>query len=448
MELVTGVETYLRSGLLPVYYIAVLLGAFIIWVKFEFKIVPLFIILLFCEGLVVYLSRNNVIFSYVYKVGFFVFAFIIFSYKLIRVKKTRHEKLFLVIFSIIGLVFLISFIINNSNFFTILSQYLKKYGIPLLFYFGLKAEYHKENNMNMYASLFTWLLGFQIILVFFKLYLFGFGESLVGSISFLGGGAGNIIPILGFFLFWIKRNDVLTKSDWLFVLTLFLSIAIIGNKRSILFVWPFVVASVYTFVSKSMKITTFVAYLPILLIVFVIGVKTNPTLNPTGSRWGKFDLNYVFDYAAHYTFGDEYYRASGNIGYGRGDGAYKIAAKLKTESLFIHYIFGYGVEEIFSQDYAGFETGKFGVRSKGALSSFAQNFVATGLLGAVLIFFFGVSLVRTLDNKQLRRIIYIFLAWDYFLFINSTIAINASSILLVFICLYYNWLKDQRVHYL
>ncbi len=89
-----------------------------------------------------------------------------------------------------------------------------------------------------------------------------------------------------------------------------------------------------------MKITTFVAYLPILLIVFVIGVKTNPTLNPTGSRWGgKFDLNYVFDYAAHYTFGDEYYRASGNIGYGRGDGGLiKLLQSLKL-NLYSYIIF-------------------------------------------------------------------------------------------------------------
>jgi hypothetical protein len=438
MELVTGVESYLSSGLLPYYYLAVALGAIVIWIKFRLKLIPFFIILLFIEGLFFYLSDSFDIFKNVYKIGFLALAVLLFGYKLLKIRKTKTEKAFLSIFILIGIAYLISYQINDSNLLTSLSQYLKKYGIPVLFYFGLKYGANRGLKMQTYAKLFTWLLSLQILLVFLKLFMFGFGESLVGSISFLGGGPSNVIPILGFLLIWLKSNGKLSRNDWVFVLVLFLSMAIIGNKRSIWFVLPVLIGALFAFVSKRIRITTFLAYIPLLIILFVIGVKTNPTLNPDGSRWGRFSLEYVFNYALNYTFGNEYDRARGDIGHGRGGGFVEFTTNVAGKFSTLQYFFGLGVEEVVTQDYDEFDEDRFGIKSKGSAGAFVQNFIATGLFGTIIIFFFGITLVRNIDNKPLRRVLYAYLAWDYILFYNLSISINAHVILLVFIILYHN----------
>ncbi|HOX77110.1 MAG TPA: hypothetical protein PLW31_03645 [Bacteroidales bacterium] len=444
MELVTGVESYLSSGLLPIYYFIVALGALVILMKFRFRIVPLFIVIMFIEGLFFYLSYTSDIFKNVYKIGFLALAVAIFGSKLMSINKTRNEKLFLWIFVLIGFAYLISNQINGSNLLTTLSQYLKKYGIPVLFYFGLKYEYKNPFKMKIYASLFTWLLGLQIILLFTKLLLFGFGESLVGSISFLGGAPSNTIPVLGFLLIWLKTNGRLKQKDWIFVLTLFLSMAIIGNKRSVWFIMPVIIGSVYAFVSKYIRKTIFLVYIPLLMILFVIGVKTNPTLNPDGSRWGRFDIEYVFNYSINYTFGNEEERARGDLGQGRGGGFYEFIGNVSANFSTSQYFFGLGVEEIVTQDYDEFDKEKFWIKSKGSAGAFVQNFISTGLFGTILIFLFGILLVRNINNKPLRRILYFFMIWEYVLFYNSTIIINATSILFIFIIIYHNWLQDQR----
>jgi hypothetical protein len=277
--------------------------------------------------------------------------------------------------------------------------------------------------------------------------MFGFGESMVGSISFAGGGPGNIIPVLGFFLVWMKRNVPLTKRDWIFIVLL-MFIAVSGNKRSVVFLLPIVIAITLLFVQKRIRFISLLKYIPVAVVLFVLGVKSNPTLNPEGSRWGSFNPKYIIDYAMGYSFGNKESLLKNPLQKGRGGGFIEFMTVTSTDYSFKEYFFGQGLENVVGTNYDTFNAEKFGVASKGAISAAVMNFITLGFLGMILAWWFGISIVKTISNKRLRWILYIFLTWDYLLFGNTTITINADSILLVFICVYFNFRTTQMNFFL
>ena len=436
MDLVTGVDEYLASGLLPYYYGLVAVCALYLLHKFKYKTEAIFIIMLFFEGLFVFLSATIPLLTNLHKIGFSLFAVLLYLKPAIKSKKSNLDFLIIGCFCLIGLAFFISYLQNDSNILTSLSQLMKKYCIPLLFYFGVKSHITNENKMEWYADLFTWLIIMQIPLQFVKLVLFGSGESLIGSISFLGGGASNIVPILGFFFIWVKQNGVLKNKDWFIVILLFLSAVFIGNKRSVVFTLPIIIIYINTFVGKTFNAMRLIKVLPIILVIAIIGVKTNPTLNPENSRWGSFDIKYVFDYAYDYSFGES--RAKLDVGYGRGQGTIYFINTVKSEFDTKEMLFGIGVDEVLTE-YADFDSIKYGISSKGSAGAFVQNFIALGLLGTVAIFIFGLLLANIINDRMLFWGFTFLLLFEYFLLYNSIISINACAILFIFICNYFNY---------
>lgn len=441
MDLVTGVDEYIRSGLLPYYYGIVIIFALYVLHKFKYDLEALFIVLIFNEGLFIYLGTNFESVANIHKIGFTVFAIWLYLKPILMSKKNKSDIFLLTCFFLIGVAYLLSHLINESNFITSLSQYLKKYFLPLLFFFGVRKNITNEYKMEWYAHLFTWLLGIQILLQLVKLALFGFGESLVGSISFSGGGASNVIPVLGFLIIWVKYNGALKYKDWLFIILLFLSFAIIGNKRSIWFTMTFMMLYIHYFFGHKFKLTKLIMVTPLIIILFIIGAKTNPTLNPEYSRWGSFDVQYIMDYAVDYTFGTE--KTGSNLGYGRGGGTLYFMDVAKSRFDIKQMLFGEGLDRI-TADYADFDNEKYGLGSKGSASSFVQNFIALGLVGTLSIFIFGLLLAHSINDRIFFLGIASFLIFEYFLLYNSIININACAILFIFICNYFNY---KRFYY-
>jgi hypothetical protein len=96
------------------------------------------------------------------------------------------------------------------------------------------------------------------------------------------------------------------------------------------------------------------------------------------------------------------------------------------------FLFGEGINSILL-DYENFENERFGIDSKGSAGAALQNFIAYGFIGVILIFLFTISWIRLVSNYALSVILLFFLIWDYILFYNTTITINAMGISLIFI---------------
>jgi hypothetical protein len=139
MDLVTGVEGYLKSGLLPFYYAILLLGALYVLFIHKFKPIAIFVVMLFWEGLFVYLGRNSYVLMNLYKIGFAAYAFFLFGNKL-SITATQKEKTLNIVFILLGFLFLFSTFSNESDILSTASQFVKKYGIPFLFLYGIKRE--------------------------------------------------------------------------------------------------------------------------------------------------------------------------------------------------------------------------------------------------------------------------------------------------------------------
>jgi len=427
MNIISGLNPYIESGRLPIFYGIVLLIAIISLWKFKFKPIAIFVVLVFNEGLFGYFSFLIPVIGSSYKI--FIALFSIYLFLNIRpAHLSKKEKLIYSYFFLLCLVVIFSMIINSDPFLMTLSQLLKKYGVIMFLYFVLKKEIANPKKEAWIIRLFTWMLVTQIAIAYIKLSLLGIGESVVGSIIFLGGGPSNSLPVIGFLFIFAKNKGVLKNKDWFFIFLL-LSISIIGNKRSVVFILPTFIICVLVFVRKE-SFTLIYKFIPLIIFVAVIGIKTNVSLNPEKSYWGSVDIDFLYNYVMDYTFGlDEDGNIDESMGKGRGGGLLNLIYNQPFSFKSTEFFFGNGLEMIVADEL--FDVDRFGVQKRTMVSAAMLNYIGIGILGTVLIFLYGLSFVRVIKNLSLQRILIVFLLWDYFFYHNVTIIVNAISILLV-----------------
>jgi len=408
---ITGVDQYLKSGLLPFYYFVVVVLAVLILMKYHSLRLTLFIVLIFWEGLFAYLSISySSIYYNFYKIIIVGLAFILFHNNFHNTDLKGAKKINIVFF-LLSISYWISFLINNQPIITSLSQYGKKILLPYFFIYIIFSKNKTLQLQSRYFNLFRDILLVQIFLSFLKLLLFGFGESIVGSISFVGGGVAAIIPLLGLLLFYSKSNQKLTQNDWMFIWAL-LVISLASNKRAPVFIMPLLIFGLHVYVKRTRNVISFIKYAPIYMLLIYLGVRTNPSLNQQGSRWGGFDLNYVIQYARDYTFGNEKIRYQNeDIGYGRGGALITIFSKnvyrVPTENI----IFGHGITEIL-KSYDEFDSSKYKLVGKSALSGAYAKIVSLGILGLLLHIIFGIYLISEINDLRLRIVLLVLFLWD------------------------------------
>ena len=126
MEIINGVELYLKSGLLPIYYGFVVLVYLIILYKYKFKAFNIFIVVLASEGLFSYLTWQTSL-NGIYKIIYVVFAFYLFFKNFYLIKKSKSEYKWLIFFFILLSVYLISAFLNDESYLNYFSQIFKKF---------------------------------------------------------------------------------------------------------------------------------------------------------------------------------------------------------------------------------------------------------------------------------------------------------------------------------
>lgn len=428
MDFVTGVDEYLSSGLLPIYYFICLLLFVRLGFLYKLDSFLVIVILMYLEGFFVYLGTFSEYIHEAYKIAIIIMSLFYLGNKLLFKDKNFFDY-YLILLSVLILInYFYSGVQNSTPLLLTLSQFLRHHLIVVLLYFWLKNIHTLK--ILYYYKVFKSLFIIQILLAFLKLILFGFGESLIGSISFIGGGPSNILPVLGFVLIYIRKNEKLIKLDWLIVFGLFL-VAIIGNKRSVMLILPLIIFLAYFINVNKKRIFNIklLKFTPLVLFAFYIGVKVNPTLNPDDSRWGRFDYDYLINYSLNYTFGDaDLYNS--DLAAGRGGSFLYLLTEKDYDEQDLFY--GYGLEEV-KKDYENFDSEKYGIATKGSAGAVFQNYISFGLIGTILIYIFIVSLVLMADSYKLRIMLFIFLTWDYIFFYNSSVQITAMMVTLLFI---------------
>ncbi len=309
----------------------------------------------------------------------------------------------------------------------------------------------KEFN-GLLNFMFTTML-LQIVASVIKVVSWGVFEKSVGTIHYLAGGLNTILPlcfiavVLSLFLIY-KR-----KVYYLYLIPGFLFMAWAGDKRGIYFYLPVVLIMIYTFYSFYEKgkigirflIRTFVLVVVPTALIFYLGVRMHPTLNRENDTWGKFDLEYVLDYATVYSTG----YTQENLAGGRFASYNEILANFAGTKEIDKFLFGYGSDKVIgvkeSEFYFFRET--FNVSQSLALSGFTTFLISHGVLGIVALLFFFYSIIKTAFSIQKVKpqnrfhralnfaaiIITLVYMLDFFTYSKSTITVYGTLVIFFFI---------------
>lgn len=426
-----GVDMYMSNGLLPLYYLVVVLSMIYVLHKFKYDKIVIFFVLIYTEGFMSYVGYQLPVFNRVYKLFFLFFTIYLFLFPLLKQRFNLYKAIYVALILVATIFFFANGYINHQEFAITFSQYQKRL-IPFLFLFGM-IPYIKRR-FNFYMSALLWIIGVQFIFALFKLVIWGFGESLVGSISFNGGGPSNVLPIVAFFLIWLKSEGNLTSKDWGYLLLVF-SVSIIGDKRSIIFTFPLFVF-ITMVISGKLRANHILKFSVVGLFCLYIAVKLNPSLNPEHTRWGSFDPGFVIEYATEYTFGDKKNSNSDEV-QGRGASSQVLLAKIFSVLDFndVRLYMGEGFSKV-DVSYEDFEGNKYGITSKGSASGFVQSFIAYGIIGTILFLILGYMNISILRDSAVKWASFIFIVWDFLFFYFTSMNVYAFTITIIFAGIY------------
>ncbi len=361
-------------------------------------------------------------------------------------KRRKGDGLIIAFFGLFTITFALSAFVGNDSISIIFSQY-SRYLITICLWFLIRNElYRKQGNIKK-MSFFTFeLILMQIIITLGKLVIFGGRqiESLVGSISHIGGAAGTTIPILGFIVLWYYRRGRFSRKDWYFIAGLML-IGFLTGKRAIWFIMPLVIAAFMIYVPRLKINKSFLFGILLAPLAFYLGARLTPTLNPENKVWGSFDINYAFDYAEKYQFGAPAVNQE-NKNQGRSGATMLLWYKIMSDNSFsIKDWTGRGLSVMYSTDYKEFNELNLGIEHKGTATGVFQSYVTTGYLGIIATVLFFFSMLWKVRTKRIRYVLIVIVAWEYFLYTGIIFRTPAFMFLIIYFIHYTNCLAKHTM---
>jgi hypothetical protein len=280
----------------------------------------------------------------------------------------------------------------------------------------------------------------QIIITIGKFIIFNGKqiESIVGSISHIGGAAGTIIPLYGFIALWFYRKGALLKQDWVYIVGLML-IGFLAGKRAVWFIMPLIITAFLIYIPRQRINASLCIGIIFAPLAFYFGIRLTPTLNPDHKVWGSFDLSYTFDYANKYQFGNgENYKEQIQ---GRGGASLYLVKKLNSDVIFsTKDWFGQGFSQMYATDYEEFSKINPQLDSKGSATGVYQTYITTGYVGIIMTLIFFFYMVSSIKVKRIRNIFFIILAWEYLMYTGITFRTPAFMFLIIYLIHYSNHL--------
>lgn len=432
--------SYISNFSINVFYTLVCISLILFFFKYRFNKYTLFLSFLFWNGLFSYFDLDNA-----YKI--FITLLIISIFKIRKYKSTMNQKFLYtnICFALFSISYWISFLIDGKGFVTIISQYIVKFLIPFLFFHGLYTLSQFDKSIkNIIKYIYTFLI-IQIVLSILKIILFfGFVESIVGTVQYIGGGTAVVLPILGLLFLWIYHNGAFSRKQWIFVFSL-LVIPLSSGKRSPVFIFPLMILLLINFLKKRIKPHQLILYFLLIFMLFYIGVKTNVTLNPEKSTWGSFDITYLYNYTLKYSFGTTQIQDIFIQTKGRGGG---LIALFNPHSLnlqtILSLLFGNGLYSVVTKQEGRFIGGEsYGIEHEGLMSAATQLVYTLGYIGFILYLLFIYSMIKFINFRKFRMIFTVFFLYDFFLYYNSLFQVPILSFLSIFIIHYSNVINNS-----
>jgi hypothetical protein len=419
------------------FYLATLLTFIYISYKFRNNIVYFLTILFFYDGLFAF--YGNQIWN-AYKIVLPLLS--IYCASKYRVfSNVRKEDFFIgSSFLLFTVSFLIAAYLNGDHFTITFSQYAKYFNLLLLYFIFKRISVKYLFQFEKLRSLIYNLLVIQILLSIIKFLIWGFSESIVGSISYVGGSAATILPIMGFVFIYLMKDGVLSFREWVFILLL-MFIGTVSMKRAMWFIMPVIILLFLYYVPKKRISKNWLIAIPVIPLAFYFAVRMNPTFNKEMSPWGSFDLSYVLNESRIYTFGST---DSQEKGQGRGGATGLLFYNMFNNEINQNYLFGYGLADMYTTSYDQFKDLGFGLNHKGSATGIFQAYVSTGYLGAILIVIFVLSILKTIREKRIRHVIILLFLWEYFLYAGNIIRNPAIILLLAFVISFANQKYFQK----
>lgn len=428
-----------------VYFSFVIISFIYLMFKYHRSAESIFIILCFYSGLAAYLGK---LIENPYKVILALLSVrFMFKYNILF---ASNRNIFLIIttFIIFTIFFLISASLGNSYFVLTFSQY-NKYFVPfvcLLIFYKISKNY--PIIFTKLKSLIFNLIIIQVLLSILKLFILGVQESIVGTVSYIGGGSATLLPVLGFIFIWLERKGELRRKDWILAILL-LFIGFTSNKRAVWFIMPAIIFTFMVFVKRvRIKAQTILYIILLIPIITYIGIRLNPTLNKEHKYWGSFDPKFTYNYIMYYNFGANNGEQNNKLNTGKGRGGVTMMLINKTfnnEQFSKEDWLGYGLTEMYTTDYGTFDDDKFGINSKGAITGIFQTYISTGYIGIISSLFYIFSTLFLIKEIRIRLVIIGLFIWEYFFYIGMLFNLQVISILLFFIIIYINNLYEKGI---
>ena len=374
--------------------------------------------------------------------------------------KSKINQLWTGAFVLFTVAFFVAVSQNAGNTITIIFSQFARYLETYCLFFLLQDAIYKRQQGRMLLRLFYQIFLVQILISVLKFILFNGRqiESLVGSMSIIGGAMGTTIPILGFIILWFYRNGRMTRKDWLFVAGLLL-VGFTTGKRAVWFVLPFVIAAFMVYV-QGIRLNKYILLgVMAIPVVFYFGARLTPTLNPEHKVWGSFDLEYMFDYAETYQFGEDgvtgtmeqpvqlssvggKLSTSGPIDAdGRGGATIALIELLFSDHPFQKGdIWGIGFSNMYSLDYASFAKLPLTIslNHKGSATGLFQSYVTTGYMGIFTTILFCFLPFFFIRHRRLRWVLIGIVAWEYFMYTGMIFRTPAFMAVFLFVLFYSN----------
>ena len=347
---------------------------------------------------------------------------------------------------------------------TIIFSQISRYVELFLLYFIMKEQIIYRNKKDDILKLFYDIIFMNILISIVKWIIFRHQiEGLVGTICIQGGSHGTSLPIVGFIILWLYKRGNFEWKDWLFTLGL-LWIGFTTGKRAVMFILPLVVTIFMTYV-KGVKINKYMGIgILAMPLLFYLGVRLTPTLNPEHKVWGSFDFEYAFDYAENYQFGSEgvegqidilqseqqVHYAAGSYGVGQekieaeGRGGATVALlklifgpkKLSEQDLW-----GIGFRNMYGVDYNEFDKLPLTIHinHKGSATGVFQTYVTIGVLGIVVTIIFCFMPFFYIEPFRFRIVLLGIVLWEYFMYTGDIFRTPAFMAALLFVIAYLNY---------
>ena len=383
------------------YFAFVFLGMLYTFNKVGITRLSILFVLVFWEGLFDYFNSilGMGIFNG-YQIGIVAYAVYLLLNNKVIINKNKTDLAVNIVFLLFSVSFWISYYIYGGDIFTILSQYLFKFSFLWIAYHYLKDIAYNIPKREYVKNVFICIMFVQVAVAIFKIFLMGFDfEGLVGTMSYGGGGPAVVIPIAALIFYWLIKKGRFRKKDWI-IITLILIIAIASGKRQPVVFYPAILFFLFAFVSQSIRIKGLFKYLPIALMVFYFGVRTNPLFTPEGKVGGSFDISYISNSILFYYFGSNQLGEvlRGNIqGSGRGAGLFLyVKPQMLTLNSDKEILFGKGLYDVAIGKYGRFTAGgraDYGIKHEGLIGEAAALLYSIGYIGTIFLLLLGIAII-------------------------------------------------------